>query len=175
MKTRTQPEDLYEFELGAFEFLTTIGFVRETDASRTQSIRETRYRSDRFLFTIGVHLGRDENFRILRRCADACVVPDPIVPLQFFLRDFDAERIALELTLAEADSVKRALLTEAELCKLNPWVFTTDAWTTDLQFTSAVSAAREWMWQQPTLRDAIGNMFLAKLRSFRTQDTRAYP
>ena len=162
--------EIYTFEVESFSFLLHLGFSREKPLHAQPHLDEIEYVSKSYVFLIGMHQGRDENYRRFMSAQDRKVLTYPEVALKFFLEDYEKERSELEDQIAVGDAMKLPTLVEIELYKRHPWVFTTTEWVTDLNFVNGVAMTNQWFWKQENIQSALAD-YTNVLRSFRTEKT----
>lgn len=156
---------LFEFEAEKFGFLVEMGFKKTVDATSSGEIREVKYVSSKFIYTVGIHFGRDRNYSKFSR-VNGDELPSPITVLEYFLPNYFEDRKSIESRTCDLDPIRKAISINAELCKSNSWIFTTDSWVDDESFLNAIAETNKWFW-------ALGRPlsdrreYVEKLRSFR--------
>lgn len=146
--------EIYDFEVRCFNSLTELGFSKHRPRYVEQGFDEIEYVSENFIFTIGMHEGRDENYRRFKDAKTQNELIYPTTALHFFLPNYESERDEIAKSVSEEDAVKKAALVEVNLYKRYPWVLKSPEWVTHPDLVLAVNKANEWLWAQKDLLSA---------------------
>ncbi|MCG9060232.1 hypothetical protein LH452_15225 [Laribacter hongkongensis] len=163
-----QIKEIYDFEVRCFNFLTEIGFSKRKPRYIDEGFDEVEYASENFVFTIGMHAGRDENYRRFKDAKNSSNLIYPTAALDFFLPDYESERVEIAQTISEENAAKKATLIEVNLYKRHPWVLKSPEWVSHPDLVLAVNKANEWLWAQKDLVGAQGD-YSRVLHSFKNK------
>lgn len=152
-------EDLFEFEVEQYAFLTDFGY------RMTRRPGEIQFSSKELILTISEQRWGDPATSTLKELDSGQELPSPWTALQYFLDDYTAEWTEALAAFDHLSSLRASIAAIAALCKKNTWIFESVAWARDPQFARAIEETQRWFCSSSPPPSAA--QVLAKLRSFR--------
>ena len=161
-------DELFAFEVKLFEYLLHAGYT----VSREQHC--VTYSSRELIFRIREQRYWDSPTSKLLDAKTEAELPHPMEALTFYLEDYESEWKEVNSMFPGYSRKKRGIAAYVELCKRNPWIFATTAWTKAADLIEASRKTNEWALGCLSEGITFPNYddIIRKMRSFRTANTR---
>lgn len=122
--------------------LTEIGFTRSREKDLGENLKEVWFSSKNFIYVVGRHLGRDENYSRYLDSKNQEEIPSPQTALVYFSSDIEGLINRLQQPKSDKEIVKLMI----DLYRENPWLIDCVHWMHDHNLLDAIEKANQWAW-----------------------------
>ena len=163
MSATETSDELFDFEISQFMFLTAVGFRLSRDS------HTATYSSDKLIYRITKQRYGDPPSVTLLDVVSKKELAPPSDGLIFYLPDYETEWSEARKRFEAYSTEKSAIAAFADLCKQNLWLFTSTGWAKASAFVEAQSKTEEWFMSSLEETGPMPNAsdVICKLRSFR--------